>query len=426
MEKNKGVNINNERLNVFLEIFNKVFHSYTSKLMELGEMDFSDMIIGAANIAQSKEYISPYKYILVDEFQDISHGRSKLIQSLKEQNYSNKLFCVGDDWQSIYRFAGSDVNIMNQYSSIFGFTQIVKLDYTFRFNNKIEEVASKFITKNPLQIKKEILTISKKNEPQVIIYKPKSNDDIVLDNIFKHISQNAGTQKKEILLLGRYNFESDDLPIKKLSEKYPNFKINFKTVHRAKGLEADYVIIVGLRSGRYGFPSQIEDDPILSLVMSSLEAFPNAEERRLFYVALTRTKELVFLVSDIISPSSFVSELVTDKHEIKVFGFDTKQHLCPICKKGIIISKTSQYGNFYSCSNFPLCEYKANLCKHCNNGMMLLSEKGNSEICTNDKCKHQVRICNKCKTGRLVERNGPYGRFFGCTNFSNYGCDGKG
>lgn len=108
--------------------------------------------------------------------------------------------------------------------------------------------------------------------------------------------------------MGRYNFNRDWVP----NEDFPGLKITYRTVHGSKGLEADYVVLVNLEFGRHGFPSEIEDDPILNLAMSELETFEHAEERRLLYVALTRAKRQAFLVTKQNKDSMFAVELMSD------------------------------------------------------------------------------------------------------------------
>lgn len=93
------------RGDAFLKIFEPVWHEYEQRLD--GRIDFEDMILRAARYADEGNYKSPFRHILVDEFQDISQSRARLIKALKAQHAYARLFAVEDDWQSIYRFAGS-------------------------------------------------------------------------------------------------------------------------------------------------------------------------------------------------------------------------------------------------------------------------------------------------------------------------------
>ena len=128
------------------------------------------MISQSAKLVSQKKELSDYKYIIIDEFQDISDGRYDLILQFLNQNENTKLFCVGDDWQAIYRFAGSDHKIMTNFQNLFGKTTTLKLDQTFRYNDQIANVSEKFITQNPSQIKKDLKTLTNKPDPQVFIH----------------------------------------------------------------------------------------------------------------------------------------------------------------------------------------------------------------------------------------------------------------
>ena len=232
----------------------------------------------------------------------------------------------------------------------------------------------------------------------------------------------SGGSPSKVMILGRYNHLQDGLPWSKMKTQFQTLSISFKTVHSAKGMEADYVIVVGLSSGRFGFPSEIEDDPILNLVLSKAEEYDHAEERRLFYVALTRAKEEVHLIADYAEPSGFISEIL-EYHGL-VEGRDAavvEPIYCPDCETGTMILRSGQYGDFYSCANYPFCEFKSNPCKTCGTGILLkISEE--EYTCSNTNCSHTERVCPRCKTGRLVERDGKHGTFIGCTNFAKFNC----
>ena len=190
------------------------------------------------------------------------------------------------------------------------------------------------------------------------------------------------------------------------------------TVHRSKGLEADYAVVLGLCSGKYGFPAEIADDPLLDLVLAAPEAHPNAEERRLLYVAVTRARRQVFLLADGGPPSEFVTELIVGGYDIEVFGRPPESDVaCPRCAGGRVRRKNSRNGSvFYGCSNFPLCEYTTSPCPRCGSGLPVRS--GDAYRCRD--CDGSIEAC-PFGDGWLKERTGPYGRFLGCSNFP--GCD---
>jgi DNA helicase IV len=382
----------NNRFEAFLTLFEKVLEKHEGYLAEDGTLDFNDMINRAAEYVEEGKYISPYQCILVDEFQDISISRARLIRALRNQDPNHRLFCVGDDWQAIYRFAGSDIAIMREFSKRFGYAETVALDRTFRFNNRIEEVATTFILKNPAQIEKKIEAHTQVEDPRVIVHRPNSETVDIFIEVLQEIQarNNGEISNPRVLVLGRYNFLRDGLSWSKANFDFPDFEINFKTVHSAKGLEADYVIVMGMNAGRYGFPSEVVDDPILNAVLSEKEEYPHAEERRLFYVALTRARHAVHLVVDRSSPSSFISELTKYDGLIEFLGgtgFETIN--CPSCKTGELVQRTSQYGLFYGCTNYPLCEYKADACKKCGLGLLVKDRSRGYFICHTDKCSCQ-------------------------------------
>jgi DNA helicase IV len=418
----------NQRFEAFLTLFEKALEKYEHHLAKEGSVDFNDMINRAAEYVEAGKYKSPFHCILVDEFQDISVSRARLIKALRNQDSNHRLFCVGDDWQAIYRFAGSDIAIMREFSKMFGYAETVALDRTFRFNNRIEEVATTFILKNPAQIKKKIEAHTQLDGPRVIVHRPGGEIADIFIEVLEEIQarNNGEIPNPSILVLGRYSFLRDGLSWSKAHYDFPNFEINFRTVHSAKGLEADYVIVLGMTAGRYGFPSEVVDDPILNAVLSEKEEYPHAEERRLFYVALTRARHAVHLVVDRASPSPFISELTKYTGLVEFIGVGGFEIVyCSSCTTGQLVQRTSQHGLFYGCTNYPLCEHTANACQKCGLGYLDKDRRPGYFICNNPRCGNIERQCPSCRTGRLVERKGPYGVFLGCTNYGSRGCTYK-
>ena len=310
------------RFSLFLSLFQPVLAAYEQHLAERNEIDFADMIGKAIEYVESGCYCSPYQHILVDEFQDISQERARLLKALLAQRDDTVLFAVGDDWQSIYRFTGSDINITRQFESIFGATATTALDTTFRFNNKIGEVASGFVLKNPEQINKTINSASLVAHPAVSLVQA-SVSERGLHQVLHHLNQDVpvySEQKTSVAVLARFNFLlGDDSPVilkRQMEFQYPYLDIEFMSVHASKGKEADYVIALGMNNGKYGFPSLKETDPILEFLLPEKETFSYAEERRLFYVALTRARHRVYLVYHPAEPSPFISELINQKYPV--------------------------------------------------------------------------------------------------------------
>jgi len=410
-EITKAVSVNDTRTRKFLEIFSAVYDDYMSYLKEAGEIDFNDMLNEATKIILSEEYASNFKYILVDEFQDISYSRYLFLKALLDQNKS-RLFAVGDDWQSIYRFTGSDVSLMVDFEENFGFSERCFLQESFRLNDKLCQFSTRFILQNPMQITKDIKGTISKNEPAVTIIRGRTK--VKIREILASISKRSNSVQS-VFVIGRYNRLKEeyfaDLP------RLPYLDIEYTTAHRSKGREADYVILVGVVGGIRGFPCQIVDDPILDIVLAKGEPFPNAEERRLFYVAVTRARKQVYLMDDpSFVNSSFVSEILKGGYEISSTGQPLKTALCPICETGEIIAKDGKYGRFFQCSNYPYCDYTPEECPRCRNGFL---QRGKMVYrCSNERCSFSADTCPFCNDGYLKKRkarNGGY--FFGCTNY---------
>jgi len=412
-----------ERTILFLKLFEFIFNEYKKFQERNNCIDFDDMIVKALESIENGKYKHGYKHIFIDEFQDISTTRAKLIQKLLPIN-NTSITAVGDDWQSINRFAGSNIKIIQEFDKIFGITEIVALDYTFRFDNIVSDVASNFIQKNPYQIKKDIKTIKEQNPNKfsLLLYWTTGDDKGDLETILNLIYKKEQNQNKTIMILARYNFLFKEL--KDITKKYQNFEIIFSTVHSSKGNEADYVIILNMNNGKFGFPSKIEDDPILDIVVPEEDDFEDAEERRLFYVALTRTKGTIFLLSNMYEQSIFIKELIDENNDEIFFLNDPKVQLmhCPECKTGFLKKHTENNDkdkHFYGCSNFPRCKYTENIhyCPKCNSEVFKNKEKKIAS-CSNNDCNFEAELCIKC-SGYMIERNGKYGDFLGCENYPN-------
>lgn len=362
------------RQSLFLQLFSKVYEKYEESLKSCKAHDFDDLLIESAKLVNENKYKSPFKLIIVDEFQDTSQARARFIQAFLNQVPEAKLFCVGDDWQAIYRFAGSDISIFTQFEKAFGYTKQTQLTQTFRSNQGIANIASGFIQKNKVQMQKVVNAIDKTTSNVVEIHFATKKDDLnkyLLKTISEINEANTSkAKKKSIFILGRYNRHEPDLG--NLSSLFNNCTVQFKTIHSSKGLQADYVILVGLNKGSSAFPSEKEDDPLLNLVLPQPETYAFAEERRLFYVALTRAKEKVFLIGE--RGSVFIKEITNDpgfKEIIHIQQDEQKpinnnippEWLCPKCGQGRLWKKTGKFGDFLACNRYPNCDYKRTLRK---------------------------------------------------------------
>ena len=404
------------RARVFLPVFRLIFERYEEALARAGEIDFHDMINRATDLVEEGRYRSPFRYILVDEFQDISPSRARLLKALLDSAPGSQLFAVGDDWQAIYRFGGSDIAVMREFGDHFGPFERIDLATTFRCADRIASVATKFVLRNPAQIRKTVRTTRTSDRPTVYVGLPGEQELSLLKEALDRIAKDARRHdgNSEVLILGRYRHlrprNLDALP-----KQYPGLRFTWMTVHRSKGLEADYAVVLGLCSGKHGFPAEIVDDPLLDLVLATPEAHPNAEDRRLLYVAITRARRQVYLLADGGPPSEFVTELIDCGYDVEVFGRPSESDVsCPRCAGGRLIRRENARGGgvFYGCSNFPLCEHTAQACPRCGNGLPVRS--GDAFRCRD--CGAAIEACPICD-GWLNAKMGRYGRFFGCSNF---------
>jgi DNA helicase IV len=405
-----------ERFALFLRVFAAVLEQYTALLADRKEIDFDDMIVLAAEHVRSGRYHGGFRYIIVDEFQDMSRGRAGLIQSLRGQVDACKLFCVGDDWQSIYRFTGSDLSLMTRFADHFGVTWQTALETTFRFSDKLARFSSTFVLKNKAQIRKSLLTQNRDDKPPVRLYFTEGEED-PLPGVLDDIAADGGEKRATVFVLNRYGYQAKGEDYQRqLRRDYPTLEVRFLTAHSSKGLEADHVVVDNLRSGRYGFPTEIADDPVLSLVLAQPDAHEHGEERRLFYVAITRSRGRVSLIGDTGRPSCFVEDIMADEAYEKVVEGKAggMAECCPSCGGGRLLERNGKNGVFFSCSNFPLCSYTEEACPECRKGR-IRRKRDLTTAC--EVCGREGRVCPACRKGLFIRREGPYGPFFGCSLF---------
>ncbi|WDD97049.1 UvrD-helicase domain-containing protein [Thalassomonas actiniarum] len=387
-----------EQINLTLQLLAPLYQAYQAMLAKEGQIDFDDMIAKATAYVSSGQFTCPWRYIMVDEFQDISVPRARLIKALRDAVSGASLFCVGDDWQAIYRFAGSDVSLTRHFAAYFGQTCVTTLDKTFRFNNSICDIASRFVSRNPAQLTKKLTTLDRVKAPAITLMplaltgpfditscqKLSNNLFSPLADILKGIGlAQAKSDKKRpssVLLLARYHhLLPDKHTLASLAQQFPALAIKGLSIHASKGMEADIVFVLGLHQGNHGFPAEKSEplliDALLPLEGNDSQSPAHAEERRLFYVALTRAKDHVYLLADQQKPSEFIRELLTDQYPINKEAADSyglsaawtektgqngsasSQTNCRVCKTGVLTARSGRYGNFYGCSNYPYCEH---------------------------------------------------------------------
>lgn len=347
----------NEQRNRYIltEIVKPFYDTYEKELAKNYEIDFTDAIIQATQICREGLW-KQYDYILVDEFQDISIDRYKLLQALRSDKPKTKLYCVGDDWQSIFRFAGSDMALFYEFEKFFGFTELCKIETTYRFHQPLIDDSSNFVMKNPEQKKKSIKTPEGDMKHTYLNFVKCEDEDTSMKEKVEEIVASL-PPNEDILLMGRYNYDAMSIGFNgkignndnRIKIKIAGRELFFLSVHSAKGLEADHVILVNCNQGAYGFPSLIEDDPILDFVLSRGESYPFAEERRLFYVAMTRAKKRMYVLYNKKKPSPFISEFL--------LKLEIGSYLCPKCLEGKMVpikDGTSSNGipfRSFTCSN---------------------------------------------------------------------------
>lgn len=311
----KQAEMANDERSAFIikHILEPVYTHYTQVLEERKQIDFTDAILQATEFCHNNHSLD-FDYIIVDEFQDISVDRYNFLKALRNGEHMAKLYCVGDDWQSIYRFSGSDMALFNQFADYFGATEINKIETTYRFGEPLVSISSQFIQRNNTQLQKNIRPSNAEQKTSLEFYSYERNE--YCDTLNQLISSIPAD--KSIFLLGRYSFDDYYLSFKYKPIKEGNRyfyviagrKIEFLTVHKSKGLEADYVILLQCNKDTYGFPSLVSDDPVLNYVLTKSDQFPFGEERRLFYVAITRAKIKTFVLYDKHFPSVFVEEFL--------------------------------------------------------------------------------------------------------------------
>lgn len=405
-----------KRAELFLELTQPIYAEYQTSLKERQAIDFNDMINQATDIVQAGKVQLGYRYIIIDEYQDISQSRFRLVKAIQEQT-SAKVMCVGDDWQSIFRFAGSDLELFTQFGEFFGAYELLRIEKTYRNSQQLIDVAGKFVMQNPRQYRKNLRSDKRTSSPvRVIGYQ--QNIIAAAESVIREIVIEYG-EETEIMLIGRNNF---DIRVLEKSPKfsqqynrimgryeisykpYPNLTLFFLTAHRSKGREADHVILLNAANSQLGFPNRIADDPVLLWVLTNGDDFEFAEERRLFYVALTRTRNRTYILAPDRRMSLFVKELIEDQrvpYQLAPNVESVEENPpCPKCKAGRLVIRTNQYGRFVGCTNFPMCDQTLK----------------DVEI-----LEHPIQ-CSECG-GYMVKRRGKFGSFYSCHNYPR--CDYK-
>lgn len=448
----------------FLKIVEEIYNDYEAYLLKIKKIDFNDMINKASDCIVKNGLDLPYKYIIVDEYQDTSFTRYNLLRNICD-SIGAKIMVVGDDWQSIYSFSGCDVNIFTKFDNFFDVCETRYIEKTYRNSQQLIDASSNFVMKNPDQTRKELKSSKSLKYPIKLVNFDNDFDEILkFELIIKNIINQSTFKNKKILILGRNNkdifnllknfnveneygkrkFEilgdEDKLRrnkfVKIVYRESPDVNIEYRTVHQSKGLECDNVILINLKNWKAGFPNKMVDDPVLNFVKRNGDSFSYAEERRLFYVALTRTKNNVYLLAPYFKSSVFVQELKTDANvellNLEHNRLETLKNIekngeryviptklkCPVCKTGVVLLES-----FWN-------KGKLNRVLKCSHNMAPPFNRCNweggyygSELEDLD----DIEYCPSCD-GILIKRyrHSDGHPFLGCTNFRKTGCRGKG
>ncbi len=313
-----------------LEFIKEVYIYYEREIHDNNKIDFQDMINYAYRFAHTlKDRRSyGYDYIVIDEYQDISRQRYNFAKRISDL-FEAKIVAVGDDWQAIYGFSGSDVDLFTRFYELMGYASIIKIQNTYRNSQELLDITTDFVSKDQGVFNKVLKSTKHLDKPIEIYYydltKEKSKYDILVSIIKKIYDEN---KDNKILLLSRFSKERDELirskyfanlsKDKMICRKVRDANIDFLTVHKSKGLGYDQVIILNGLNDTYGFPSKVKDEEVLKALDKDKTSYINyPEERRLFYVALTRTKNKVYILSPYVpidKRSEFVREIENNEN----------------------------------------------------------------------------------------------------------------
>ena len=404
----------------FSDLISALHNEYVHELQRQSSIDFDDMIIRAIHVLKEGRYVPKWKYVLVDEFQDISAARMDFVQAIVEQGPDPSLTVVGDDWQSIYRFSGGKLELTTRFGEMVGSYTSTSLQKTFRYNNSIANTAGRFIMMNPEQYRKDIKTHDQVDESQVYLLDDKMSPP---EGLFERIVEvvrkiRENDPNGSVAVIARYNYLLADAKTS-LSKARLQTNVNFWTFHKSKGLETDYVVLIGFSQGRLGFPNENKEEAIIEALLPSIDGYPHSEERRLMYVGLTRARKKVYIVANPSAPSDFVVELLSPKYELNIVSSAFQEQYrkifkCPNCVDGYLKKIKAVYGEFYVCSTGLGCKVgKARVCNLC--GAPSVDRKTDS-VCNNIACRETIRLCERC--GRpMKKRSGRNGEFWGCTGY---------
>jgi len=418
------LNEHSYRSALFFSIFVPVLNSYEKRMKVDSTIDFADMILLSTKLIQQGEEVVECSDIIVDEYQDISPSRMQLIEEILKINPNARLFCVGDDKQAIMRFTGSDVMFTTRFSDRIGVGTELELDKTFRCNSSITETSTHFVLKNPEQKNHGVESNNKVYSPCIILVRyEEGREGYFLNDVLTKLCVGG---KADVYVLGRNSKHKTQEVGRAISAHISSGNVRYSTMHSSKGSEADHVVMVGMVDEIAGFPNRIENDPLLELILPESEQFLYAEERRLFYVALTRAKNSVYILYNPDNCSAFVKELLRD-HENGLVDIchqdfegnslllNSEYYSCPNCISGEIVRKKRKNGGeFWGCTLYSYCSHISQDCPDCEAPTI---RKDRKLQCRNEGCKWVAVSCGECTQGYIITRVGEYGKFQSCSRF---------
>jgi DNA helicase-4 len=403
----------------FLSLYERIADEWERRLRDASCIDFDDMLVEAATLIEAGAYDSPYTMIFADEFQDSSRARVRLLKVLLERTDQLGHLCVvGDDWQSINRFAGADLTVMTDFAGTFPHSSQLRMATTFRCPQSLCDASGAFVSANPRQMEKTVQTTNAWEGAALLAFAFDSSEQalkgvethlkLLHGQVQKGVVDRAKMRRITVMLLGRYNHDEPEKEINSWRRQFGDeIDIGFRTVHSAKGLEADYVLILNMIEDNFGFPSQIADDPVLVLAMPGGEDFPMAEERRVFYVAMTRARRQVRIYTKSSAPSRFLIEMAGQGLIELQLDDGGQLQPCPKCRKGVLTQRSGTYGAFESCG---VCDFKRNLAEGAPH------RPGNRVRLTTPMVAGDT--CPTCTIGRMMERaKARYGPMVGCSGY---------
>jgi DNA helicase IV len=331
-----------ERVRNFYELAIPIVEKYNHYCIDKSYLDFNDLISRSASLFQNhpdiaNKYRSKYQYILVDEFQDVNNLQVDLIKLLLTDH--TQLFCVGDDWQSIYGFRGSNVSYIIDFGKHFPDSKVVKLDLNYRSTQNIVEASNEVIKHNKFKIEKELHS-SKRSEHKIVVYAGNCDEENIrfCADTVRELLDDGFTNEDILFLYRRTHMFNPTVYSGKPSYAKTFYdegiKVQARTIHASKGLEAKVVFILGLTEGNGGFPDIWLEDRIFQIIKKANHDLLLEEERRLFYVAITRAKDKLYLITEKGNESSFlkeIPEIFTVKTSIPMKSVVEKAILCEQC-----------------------------------------------------------------------------------------------